>query len=52
MNQEDKIRNLAYRLYLARGKKRGSSIGDWLTAERIVACQNGFLNSFATLYFL
>lgn len=34
MNQEDKIRKLAYRLYLARGKEEGNAVGDWLKAER------------------
>ncbi len=36
VNQEHKIRKLAYWLYLLRGKKSGSELENWLKAEKTV----------------
>jgi hypothetical protein len=42
IKQENKIRNLAYRLYLKKGKKLGNSLEDWLRAEKRILNQENF----------
>ncbi|MEW6009308.1 MAG: DUF2934 domain-containing protein [Candidatus Omnitrophota bacterium] len=43
MAQEHKVRKLAYWLYLLKGKKSGDDLGDWLKAEKTVACFEDFI---------
>ena len=36
VSKDDAIRELAYRLWAARGRQHGSDLQDWLDAERLI----------------
>ena len=38
VSKEDAVRELAYRLWAARGRKHGFDLQDWLDAERLIGC--------------
>ena len=42
-SKEDAVRELAYRLWEARGRKLGFDLQDWLAAERLIgSSEDGF----------
>ena len=38
VSKEDAVRELAYRLWAARGRQQGFDLQDWLDAERLIGC--------------
>jgi|GEM_PF-2774015 len=44
MSSRNQIQNLAYILYLIRGKKEGGALSDWRMAEKIIAWGNALLD--------
>lgn len=43
---ENKIKRLAYKLYLKRGQKNGEALNDWLKAERVIFNRGRFKDGF------
>jgi Protein of unknown function (DUF2934) len=41
VSKEDAVRELAYRLWAARGRQHGFDLQDWLDAERLIGDSEG-----------
>ena len=41
VSKDDAVRELAYRLWAARGRQHGFDLQDWLDAERLIGASEG-----------